>query len=59
MNTFEAIAHIRSQSLKRTEATRFLMEHLGFSSSYANEIIAAIFTPNSDPDQVGGDRTTG
>ena len=43
MNTFEAINHIRDQSLSRSEATRYLIEHLGFSATYADEIATVIF----------------
>lgn len=43
MNTFEAIAYIRRESLSRTDAMRYLMEKLGFSATYADEIIAVIF----------------
>jgi hypothetical protein len=43
MNTFEAIAHIRKNSLSKPEAMRYLIEHLGFSATYADEITAVIF----------------
>lgn len=43
MHTFEAIAHIRRESLSRGEALRFLMERMGFSSIYAEEIVNVIF----------------
>lgn len=43
MNTFDAIAQIRRQSLDRQDAMRFLIENLGFSSTYAEEIVEIIF----------------
>lgn len=43
MNTFEAISHIRRQSMSRAEAMRYLMENLGFNATYADEIVAVIF----------------
>ena len=49
MNTFEAIANIRKESLSKTEATRYLMEHLGFSATYAEEIAAVIFSGEASP----------
>jgi len=52
MNTFDAIAHIRRESLSRIDALKYLMEHLGFTASYAEEIVAVIFakrTVSTDP----------
>jgi hypothetical protein len=43
MNTFEAISHIRRQSLDRSQAMRYLIEHLGFSATYADEILTVVF----------------
>jgi hypothetical protein len=43
MHTFEAIAHIRRESLSRSDALRFLMEKMGFSTIYAEEIVNVIF----------------
>ncbi|MGH8021800.1 MAG: hypothetical protein ACREIA_26660 [Opitutaceae bacterium] len=48
MNTFEAIAHIRNHSLSRAEAMRYLMEHLGFSATYADEIATVIFSADRE-----------
>ncbi len=48
MNTFEAIAHIRRHSLSRPEAMRYLIEHLGFSATYADEIATVIFSADHD-----------
>lgn len=43
MNTFDAMAYIRRESLSRADALRYLIEHLGFSALYADEIVAVIF----------------
>ncbi len=48
MTTFEAIAHIRRKSLSRSDAMRFLIQHLGFSSTYADEIVAVIFAESAE-----------
>ena len=49
MNTFDAIATIRRESLPRPEALKFLIEHFGFNSMYAEEIIAIIY--GSEPEE--------
>jgi len=56
MNTFDAIAHIRRQSLDRNAAMRFLIEHLGFSSTYAEEIVEIIFSEKSSDRPVAAAR---
>lgn len=43
MNTFDAIAHIRREALSRADALLYLMEHLGYSVPYAEEIVAVVF----------------
>jgi hypothetical protein len=43
MNTFDAIAQIRREALSRAEAMRFLVVNLGFSTVYAEEIVAVVF----------------
>lgn len=56
MNTFDAIAHIRRESLSRPDAMKYLMEHLGFNATYAEEIVAVIFErsmPAAPPAAVG------
>ena len=57
MNTFDAIAHIRREALARPDALQFLMERLGFSAPYAEEIVAVIFERDerpSDPSSATG-----
>lgn len=49
MNTFDAIAHIRNEAMSRNEALNYLMEHLGFSVPYAEEIVAVIFDYEEHP----------
>ena len=43
MTTFDAIAQIRREALSRAQALRFLIEHFGFTVTYAREVIAAVF----------------
>ena len=53
MNTFDAIADIRREVMSRDEALHYLMEHLGFSVPYAEEIVAVVFNRSDNlPDQV-------
>jgi hypothetical protein len=48
MNTFDAIAHIRHEALSRTDAMRYLMEKLGFSAMYADEVVTVVFSHEHD-----------
>lgn len=50
MNTFEAISQIRRQTLSRSEALKYLIENLGLSASYANEIVTVVFSGESAND---------
>lgn len=43
MNTFDAIAQIRKQDMDRSDAMKFLVEHLGMNATYADEIAAVVF----------------
>ncbi len=48
MTTFDAIAQIRREALSRNQALRFLVEHFGFTVTYAREVIVAVFGENDD-----------
>jgi hypothetical protein len=47
MNTFDAIAYIEDQSMNRSDAMKFLIERLGINSTYADEIVAIVFSGRS------------
>lgn len=55
MNTFDAIAHIRRETLSRADALLYLMENLGYSAPYAEEIVAIIFNREETLAPVSGD----
>lgn len=44
MNTFDAIAYIEDQAMNRSDAMNFLIERLGINSTYADEIVAIVFS---------------
>lgn len=51
MNTYDAIDHIRSQSLSRPDAVQFLIQRLGFTTSYAEEIVSVVVGDKSSQDR--------
>lgn len=59
MTTIDAITHIRREALSRAAALRYLIEHLGLCTTYADELAAVVFGDaevRPAPVIVGGDR---